>query len=249
VDPGSLYAIAHQFYWDFQRLSEGRSKWIFDRNKHQQLVKQAQEKELQLTDDQKARAVEVAEEEIRNGRIQEKDRETRIRDIEEGQLSATRASLLFDAIEEARKSVRVRGEPEVLELLLNPKTTPKQIREICREAFMTRTVTLGSETREVEVPAWPIPAGSMFPTYLSKFAEEYVAALNDPRFPRCDVSRRPTNRLKQFWFLSRALAGALYGVKTRTAINLVGSMRPEEMFHEARDGKPSRKKRKSRQKS
>src|SRR5438309_5117723 len=146
VDPGSLYAVAHQFYWDFQRLSEGRAKWFFDRNKHQRLVKQAQEAELQLTDEQKARMAEMVEKEIRSGRIQESDRESRIRDIEEGQLSATRAGLIFDAVEEARKSVKVRGEPEVLDVLLDPKTTPEQIREICKDALMKRTVTIGSET-------------------------------------------------------------------------------------------------------
>jgi len=26
VDPGTLYAIAHQLYWDFKRLAEGRSE-------------------------------------------------------------------------------------------------------------------------------------------------------------------------------------------------------------------------------
>jgi hypothetical protein len=184
-----------------------------------------------------------------HGRSQDSDREKLIRDAEEGLPFATRAGLFLDAAEVAKKSVSVRGEPEVLEVLLDPSTTAEQIRELCMDALMKRTVTIGSETREVEVPAWPIPAGSTFPTYLAEFAEDYVAALRDSRFSRCDVSQRPTNRLKQFWFLSRTLAGALYGVKTRTAINLVGSMRPEEMFHEARDGKPSRKKRKSRQKS
>jgi hypothetical protein len=246
AQPGTLYAFAHQFYWDFRRLSEGRSKWFFDKKKHQQLKKQAEEAELQLTPEQKASAVQAAEEEIQKGRIQESDRLNRIRDIEEGLLFVTRIDLFQVAAEEARRPVRVRGEPEVLEVLLDPNTSAERIRELCKDALMKRTVTLGSETREVEVPAWPLPVGSSFPTYLAEFAEEYVAALHDPRFPRCDVSQRPTNRLKQFWFLSRALAGALYGVKTRTSINLVGSLRPEEIFHEARDGKPARRRRKLR---
>jgi hypothetical protein len=243
ADPGTLYAIAHQFYWDFRRLSEGTSKWFYDKKKHQQLERQAEEAELQLTEEQEARAVEVAENEIRSGRIQESDKENRIREIEESQLSVTRAILFRDAAEEARRVVPVRAEREVISLLLDPNTTPDQIREVCKDAFMKRTITLGSETREVDFPAWPIPAGSAFPSYLAEYAENYIAALHDPRFPRCDVSRRPTNRLKQFWFLSRALAGALYGVQTRTAVNLVGSLRPEQAFHETRDGKPARKRR------
>lgn len=81
---------------------------------------------------------------------------------------------------------------------------------------------------------------------MSQFAEEFVEAKRDPRYPR---SNRPSNQLKQLWFLSRALAGAVYGVKTRTAINLVGSMRPERVFHESRDGKPARKRGRQRLKS
>jgi hypothetical protein len=71
--------------------------------------------------------------------------------------------------------------------------------------------------------------------------------LKDPRFPRCDVKLRPTNRLKQFWFLSRALAGAAFGYRTRTSINLVGSLRPEQTFEESHAAKPVRRQRKLRQ--
>ncbi len=127
-------------------------------------------------------------------------------------------------------------------MLLDPSTTPEQVRQLCKDAFMTRMLEVQpGVSKEVEVSAWPISAGSVLPTYLSQYAEQFVAALRDPRFPHCDVSTRPSTRLKQFWFLSRALAGALFGVTTRTAINLVGSMRPEEMFHESRDGKPARR--------
>jgi hypothetical protein len=241
ADPGSLYAIAGQFYWDFRRLSEGTARWLFDEEKYRGLEKQALEAEIQLAEDQKARAREATEEEIARGLLREEDRENRIRGIEEIQRFATRDTLLRDAAEQSRKRLKVPGEREALDVLLDPKTTPEQIRELCKSAFMKRTGLIGSGTKEVQVSAWPIPAGSSFPTYLSEFAEEYVAALHDPRFPRFDILQRPTNRLKQFWFLSRALAGAVFGVTTRTAINLVGSMRPEQMFHEMRDGKPARK--------
>ena len=130
----------------------------------------------------------------------------------------------------------------MVETLLAPDTTPEEIRALCQDAFMTRIITVGSETREVEeYPAWPIAVGSVVPGYLSKYAEEFVAAKRDPRFPRCDVSRRPTNLCKQLWFLARALAGAVLGIKTRTAINLVGSTRPEGIFDYSRQAKPKRK--------
>lgn len=83
---------------------------------------------------------------------------------------------------------------------------------------------------------------SVLPLYLSEHAVEFVAALNDPRYPLASV--RPTTRLKQLWFLSRALAGAIFGVKTRTAINLVGSRRPEQTFEDARAAEPTRRKKK-----
>jgi len=84
---------------------------------------------------------------------------------------------------------------------------------------------------------WPIDPSSMLPTYLSKHATTFVASKNDKRYPHSD---RPSSRAKQLWFVSRSLAGAVYGVSIRTAINLVGSKRPDEMFEESRSGKPPR---------
>jgi hypothetical protein len=93
----------------------------------------------------------------------------------------------------------------------------------------------------LDLPAWPISMGSVLPMYLTKHAVEFIAAKKDRRFPR---SGRPSSRLKQLWFLSRALAGAIFGMKTRTAINIVGSKRPEQVFEESRAAKPLRRKRK-----
>ena len=242
ADAGALYAFAHQFYWDFRRLAEGGSRWRFDKRKYEQLAGEPDKATLQLSEEQKARAEEIVEEEIQSGRLTEAERKNRLRDIEEGQLYATRVGLRFEAAEEARKQLRIPGEMDVLEALLDPKNTPERIREICKDAFVLRTVEIETGVfREVEVRNWPIATGSVLPSYLSQYAQEFVAALKDRRFPRCDVSRRPTNRLKQLWFLSRALAGALFGMKTRTAINLVGSKRPEQVFQESRGARPVRK--------
>jgi hypothetical protein len=141
-----------------------------------------------------------------------------------------------EAAAEAEMEIRVPGENDVISVLLDRDSTPEKIRALCKGAFMTRTF-MG---REIEVLAWPLPPGSPLPNYLSQYSEQFVAALRDPRFPTCDVSTRPSTRLKQFWFLSRALAGALYGVSTRTAINLVGSLRPEETAEQSRFAKPER---------
>jgi hypothetical protein len=235
ADPGSLYTIAHQFYWDFRRLDEGRRRRALDTVKHQQWTKELENVDIP------AEAATKADEETLAGRLELSRKKERLWELEK-QLSSTRWLWPDIAREEAMKWVKIPGEPEVLKELLDPATTPARLRDLCKDAFMTRTVQVEpGVTKEIEVLAWPIPAGSPFPTYLGRYAERYCAALHNPRFPSCDVSIRPSSRLKQFWFLSRALAGAVFGVSTRTAINLVGSLRPEEIFEDSRDAKPARK--------
>jgi hypothetical protein len=247
--PGSLYAMAHMFYWEFRRLAEGSFRWKFDEKKYQELTA-GFEDELQLVDDEdRARHQEIVDEEIRTGRLEGSQREARIRDIGESELFVRRGHYLRVAAEEARKQIKIPAEKEVIKMLLDPNTTAEQIRELCKDAFMTVTRKVGSETREIEdYPAWPIPVGSTLPGYLSEHAEQYVAALRHPRFPHCATSVRPTNRLKQLWFVSRALSGAIHGVKVRTAVNLVGSLRPEEVFEESRNAKRERKRKRQKYK-
>jgi hypothetical protein len=240
ADPGSLYSFAHQFYWDFRRLSEGRQRWIVNKRKQQQLESEAERAPVEITSEETERLERLVDAEIQSGRLTEERRDERLREMVDSQIRTTREFFRRLAADDAREEGRIPGEPEVIGILLDHKTTPEQLREICKESVMTRTVDVAPGlTKEVEVPAWPLPPGSPFPTYLAQYAEQYVAALNDPRFPSCAL--RPSNRLKQFWFLSRALAGALFGVTTRTAVNLVGSLRPEEIFEESRDAKAQRK--------
>jgi hypothetical protein len=235
ADPGSLYTFAHQFYWDFRRLAEGTRRWGSDAKKYQQLTEELAG--IQLIDDEdRARHQRIVDEEIRTKRLEPSRREEAIRNLEDSELLVRRMSYDQEAAAEAEREIRVPGEEDVIRVLLDRDTTPEQIRELCKDAVMTRTF-MG---REIEVSAWPLPPGSPLPNYLSQYAEQFVAALRDPRFPTCDVSARPSTRLKQFWFLSRALAGALFGITTRTAINLVGSLRPEETFKASRDAKPER---------
>jgi hypothetical protein len=243
ADPGSLYAFAHQFYWDFRRIAAGMPRWRINTQKQKQLEEELnQVSDAELREEGRRGRERRVEDEIRAGVLKEHQRESRLREIEDAEIPVTRESLRRGIADEAREEHRFRGEPEVIEALLDPKATPQRVRDICKEAFMSRRVEVEPGVmKEVEVPAWPIPPGSPFPGYLSQYAEQYVEALRDRRFPGCDVSARPSTRLKQFWFLSRALAGALFGVTTRTAINLVGSLRPEELFEESRDAKPERK--------
>jgi hypothetical protein len=219
-DPETLYVFAHQFYWDFRRLTEGGSRWWFDKKTHELLTSEQDKTKLVLTAEQKKRAREVVKGETRIGHLTKAKRRSRLQEIEEGQLLATREWLRLAVIDECRAKKKTPGDPDVLRKLLQAPT-PETLRRICEDA-----------------PNWPIPSGSALPCYLSEYAERFIAALNDPRFPN---SPRPSNRLKQLWFLSRALAGAIFGYKTRSAINLVGSKRPEQVFGESRAAKPERK--------
>jgi hypothetical protein len=238
ADAGNIYAFAHQFYWDFRRLAEGRSRYRLDRKRFEKLEKRIMRFNCHITDGQRNRIARLAEEEIKSERLDPSEKQTWIRNAELSQISVTREWILERASERCTKEIAVRGEPDVITGLLAAESV-EQVREICADAFSSaeRQIEPGI-TRTVTIPNWPIPVGSVLPSNLSQYAREFLAAKNDPRFPQS--STRPTTRLKQLWFISRALAGALYGVKTRTAINLVGSKRPDEIFQESRKGKSRR---------
>jgi hypothetical protein len=239
ADAGTLYSFAHLFYWDFRRIVEGFARRRLDRAEYERLVKEIDKVEFRLTVEQQAEIQVKAEEAIRDGRLKEPERIQWVRDREDSWLLAIRQDALQWAGQEATKQLKVPGEPEVITQLLEAET-PDQVREICKDAFAQVNCEIAPGVfRELTLPNWPIPVGSVLPSDLSQYAADFIAARKDPRFPR--ATDRPTNRLKQLWFLSRALAGALYGVTTRTAINLVGSKRPEEVFEESRDAKPLRK--------
>lgn len=244
ADPGTLYAFAHLFYWDFRRLAEGSVRWRRDPLKYKQLTEDLDKMQF-IDDEDRIRHEQIVDEEIRSGKLEPSEKETRIRHIADGENTVRRESYRREAMDYARKEIKIPGEKEVVRILLDPETTPDQVRDLCKESSME----LNYQGREIEVSAWPIPPGSTLPTYLAQYAEQHVAALNDPRFPRANTLKRPSTKLKQFWFLSRALAGALYGVSTRTAINLIGSLRPEESLELSGYARPKRKRSKWKYKS
>lgn len=247
VDPGTLYVFAHQLYWDLRRLEEGTSRLRFDPKEHERLTAAPKNPTPRLSDEQTASIEQVVEEEIRTGRLQESKKKTRVRDLRNNLRSATHETLSYVAGVEATKRLAVPGEPDVLSDLLNADNREQVLRS-CESAFamVEREVAPGI-VRKVKWPNWPISVGSTLPHNLAKFASEFVAAKRDSRYPKS--TQRPSTRLKQLWFLSRALAGAIFGVKTRTAINLVGSKRPEQIFEESRAGKSARKRTKRKFKS
>jgi hypothetical protein len=243
VDAESLYGMAQEFYWDLRHLAEGSSRWRRDENKYKRLVEVLENAAPVADDKDRANCKRVVDYEIQAGYLELARSQERLREIQQAEFSGRLEMFRNMARADAREELKILGEPEVLRGLLRAKTA-ERIREICKDAFVPRTFEVEPGVFKTwSVSNWPIAFGSMLPTCLAEFAGEFVAAKGDLRYPR---STRPTNRLKQLWFLSRALAGAVFGVKTRTAINLVGSMRPEQVFVESRAAKPKRKRRQGR---
>ncbi len=133
ADPGTLYAFAHQFYWDFRRLAEGGSRWRLDEEKYQRLISESEN--VQLDDQQKSHLEQYVEDEVRAGRLDPAQKQNRLRDLEESTLWATRTGYRMEAGHEARKQLRIPGEPDVLDTLLKAEA-PEQVRLICEDAFV-----------------------------------------------------------------------------------------------------------------
>lgn len=243
MSPDELHFWAQEFYHDFRGLAEGRSRVWFDRSHFDRLLKDIQL--VELSADERGRLRMDIDEDIRAGRLGENEREAQLRVRIEDHLFMKREGLRQNAAEESRAIKKVPGDPTVLKSLLRAKTA-QRVRQICKNAFVVISVEVRPrDYRQLTVANWPIARGdgSMFPEYLSRHAEQFIAAKNGPRFPR---STRPSSQPKQLWFLSRALAGAVFKVTTRTAINLIGSQRPDEMFEESRAAKRARRRTKSR---
>jgi hypothetical protein len=228
-----IYQLASWLYWELTALAEGNTREWFDRRAFEKETK----KKRRLNAADRMHLAQVVDEEIKSGKLNEDQREAKLgalaRDLRwmKGQDKSRLAT------DRAVKEISVRGDPDVLMDLLAAKD-PEQIQRICEDAHTVRREKIWGEERDIRVGNWPIDSGSMLPEYLVRYADQFILAKNDPRFPR---SNRPSNRPKQLWFLARALSGAVHGVKPRTAINLVGSKLPEQLFEESRAGKAVRR--------
>jgi len=236
--PGELWFFAEQFYWDFKRLAEGRLVSRLDEDEYKRLVDEIDKTDIKLNRGQEVALAKAFSDLAKREGITPEEWPNRLRAAKNGNIQMTRHLLHDRAADEARQQDRIPAKPEIVSMLLQAKTAD-QVKSICEDAFIRRTIeTSDGAEREVMWPNWPISVGSVLPMYLSQYAAQFVAAKSDERYPRSD---RPSTLLKQLWFLSRALSGALHGIEVRTAINLVGSKRPEQLFEESRAAKPFRK--------
>jgi hypothetical protein len=226
-------------------ISEGHVRWKHDEEEYKRLANAIDSQKVQLDYHQEVALAKAVVREVHEGRLPESQLKERLLEMKNSNLEVTRDWLHRQAAEMARKQEKVPGKPEVIAALLKAQT-PEEVREICSDAFVQKSVQVEPGiTRQITISNWSISSGSVLPTYLTQYASEYLAAKSDKRFPASD---RATSQLKQLWFLSRALAGALFGVTTRTAINLVGSKRPEQVFEDSRAGKSLRKQKRQRRK-
>jgi len=101
------------------------------------------------------------------------------------------------------------GEPDTVIALLEAETV-RQVHAICRKS------------------AWMAKQPNCYLAQcLPRLARQFLDAKRDRRYPRSD---RNSSIPKKFWFLACALAGAMYGLSLRRAINLIGPGKPEEIF-------------------
>jgi hypothetical protein len=225
VDTLTLYVLARYFYGEFTAIQRGPGKrFVLNEYKKANLVKIAEETS-QLRGASLAGLEQGVDRQIALGHLPAGEREGRLRDLRED----IEFDRLFGGTNAARmlskKSVNVRREPEIIDRLLNAKT-PAQIKRICAKAFANYSeVTFEGSIAEVPRPSWPISNASLLPGALSQHASAFIEARSGPKFPKSD---RPSSRSKQLWFLARALAGFSYGLETRTAINRISSVRPDE---------------------
>ena len=114
------------------------------------------------------------------------------------------------------------AEPDTLIALLEAQTV-KQVRAICRKS------------------AWMAKQpNSYLARFLSGLAQQFLDAKEDRHYP---CSERSSSIQRKFWFLARALAGAMYGLSPRRSINLIGPGKPEKIFENIYSAKTGQEKR------
>jgi hypothetical protein len=242
ADPRTLYLLAEHLYQEFKGVQEGNGwRLVLDEQKFARL-RIEKEKSARLSAVSVNRLKQHLDKQIELGYLTASEKLSRLREMTDGIEFSRRFAGLNAARDLSQKLVKI-GQPEIIEALVGART-PDQIQKICEDAFMISHEKDGltGEPIDVQRPAWPISENSELPSLLIKHSSEFIEATRDPRFPK---SGRPTSRLKQLWFLSRALAGAVHGISVRTSINRIGSVRPDEAVQfskRARSPRQARKK-------
>src|ERR1700726_851891 len=110
---GTLYALAHQFYWDFRRNLEGHFRWKYDEEEYKQLVREIDSQKVQLQLHQEVALAKAVVREVHEGRLPEDQTKARLLELKNNNLEVTREWLHREAAEMSRKQVKLSGKPEV----------------------------------------------------------------------------------------------------------------------------------------
>ena len=90
-------------------------------------------------------------------------------------------------------------------------TTPEEVRAVCDES---------------EFWLNPKRGATLFHDALSQYAEDFLNAKRDSRWPKTD---RPTSRGRRIRFLARSMAGISMGISIRTAQDLLAKKEKEKL--------------------
>lgn len=215
--------------------NDGAERIAVDPEKQRQLERELKSQLNQSDID----GIEAAiDRQIQVGWLPESERETRIREQKENYDFELRFSASNAARRRSEFTIRIPGVPRLIDAMLNA-TAVNQFKKICADGFGTGKAGDSNE------PTWQVSTGSSLPRALQQHAAQVIEAKASSKSPK---SSRKTSRLKQIWFLSRALAGAEQGISTRTAVNLLGSVRPDELQDPTRLTKRSRRPKKANEK-
>jgi hypothetical protein len=239
-DAAKLSMLARKFYFEFLALRDGGSHQQFDYKCYRRLTDKLDNLEIKLSESGIRFVEMIVEERIQSGRLQGIEKARELLKLQDSALQGLRFFWREMAADEAMKTHHFKPQPATVDALLAAEAL-NRVREICASAN----------------PAWPsgrrqwLPDGmdaelinEERPTLaeaLSRHANEFIAAKKDRRYPKS--VNRPTSQIKRLWFISVALAGAVYGVELRTAIDALGATRPEEETQQMRESilRPKRK--------
>jgi hypothetical protein len=225
-----LYRAAVAFYRDFRELAGLEWRRFFDRKLYDFLKREL--KPLGLTDEQTTK-FRKREEMICNGRLTQAEREEKFRELERDMGMAIDFRTYDSAFEISMIKIQRNANPDAL-LDLLAATTAERVREVCE-------TQLSSDPLETIDPIMLVNPGHFVnrrprkrPKVLSDFAqsihyyaEQFIAAKNHRKFP--NGRTRKSTLLEKLWFLSRALAGAIYTREVGTVLNLIPSTRPDQI--------------------
>jgi hypothetical protein len=214
----TLLFFAEMYYGDFKALARGLRGDAIDKELYENEIRKLNKLKLSYGD--RLRIKEAVEKEVDAGHLPSANQRETIEDVQTIGILEKHSPMRERAARDAKRSITQPAQPAILRALL-AATEPEQVHAICRTAFKRVRREIGPGVFDyVTIADWPIEDGSQFPFYLSKHADQFLSAKLEKRFPR---KSRPSNLEKQLWFLACALAGAVQGLSTCTAVKRCGS--------------------------